>query len=266
VVEVYDEVEAYEVAFSYRDVPAEVDVLTAWYHRHTTGRLERALELAAGPGDHALELARRGLTVTALDLNASMCRRAAARARLERLNVSVACADMTAFAVEDSFDLVLLMLDSAAHLLTLDDFISMLMATARHTRVGGLLICEMSHPADFLTLDVRTNTEWETTRGDLTVRLRWGTASDDFDPTTQVQQTQVRLETCRAGQQPQVREEVVAERRWTATEVEAAVRLSGEWETVARYGALSIDQPFDNDDSSWRMIHILRRCRCATHK
>jgi SAM-dependent methyltransferase len=259
VADVYDQVEAYEVAFSYRDVPSEVDVLTAWYHRHATGRLERALELAAGPGDHALELARRGLTVTALDLNASMCRRAEARARSERLNVTVACADMTAFVSDDLFELVLLMLDSAAHLLTLDAFLSMLAATARHTRVGGLLICEMSHPADFLTRDPRTNTEWETTRGDVTVRLRWGTASDDFDPITQVRQTRVRTEIWRAGQQ-QISEEVVAERRWTATEVEAAVRLSGNWETVARYGALSVDQPFDNDDTSWRMIHILRRC------
>ncbi|MDX6319766.1 MAG: hypothetical protein QOD35_3166 [Nocardioidaceae bacterium] len=260
VVEVYDQVEAYEVAFSYRDVPAEVDVLTAWYHRHTTGRLERALELAAGPGDHALELARRGLAVTALDRNPSMCRRAAERARMERLNLTVACADMTAFVVDDTFDLALLMLDSAAHLLTLDAFTSMLAATARHTRLGGMLICEMSHPADFLTVDRRTNTEWETTREDVTVRLRWGTTSDEFDPITQVQQTHVRLEICRAGQPPQVREEVVAERRWTATEVDAAVRLSGEWETVACYGALRADQPFDNDDASWRMIHILRRC------
>ena len=70
--EVYDEVEAYEVAFSFRDLPSEVDTLVTWYRRHGKDHLKRVLELAAGPGDHALELARRGLDVTALDLNPSM--------------------------------------------------------------------------------------------------------------------------------------------------------------------------------------------------
>jgi hypothetical protein len=52
---VFDAVDAYEIAFGYRDIPAEVDLLTVWSRRHGPGRPDRVLELAAGPADHALE-------------------------------------------------------------------------------------------------------------------------------------------------------------------------------------------------------------------
>jgi hypothetical protein len=134
-------------------------------------------------------------------------------------------------------------------------------ATARHTRPGGLFVLEMSHPADFLTTGSHTKAEWEMHRDDLTVHVRWGASTDPFDPITQVQQTSVRIEARRAGQLPQAHEAVVAERRWTATEVGAVVCLSDEWEVVARHGDLSPDQPFDNSAASWRMVHVL--CRRA---
>jgi ubiquinone/menaquinone biosynthesis C-methylase UbiE len=105
-----DHAEAYEVAFSYRDVPTEVDTLVGWHRRHAAVPLGRVLELAAGPADHALEFARRGIVATALDLNPSMCHRAEQRARSAQLPLAVVCADMTDFTLDGSYDLALLML------------------------------------------------------------------------------------------------------------------------------------------------------------
>ena len=200
--DVYDEVTAYEVAFSFRDVPREVDLLTDWFERDGLGSLTSVIELAAGPADHALEFARRGITATALDINAAMCRRAEERRDAEQLTMHVIRADMTRFDVDSKADLALLMMDSATHLLSLDSMLGMLASTARAVRDGGLLVMEMGHPADFLTSQRRADVEWEEQRDDMTVKSRWGTPDDDLDPVSQVRQTTVTVETSRSGQAP----------------------------------------------------------------
>ena len=73
---IYDDPELYQLACAYRDIPAEADALLDWAGRHYSGVKATpgsVLELAAGPADHARELARRGLSATALDINAAMC-------------------------------------------------------------------------------------------------------------------------------------------------------------------------------------------------
>ena len=58
---IYDEPEYYEAACAYRDVPAEVDALLRWSGKHHEPP-RSVLELAAGPAEHARDLARRGLS------------------------------------------------------------------------------------------------------------------------------------------------------------------------------------------------------------
>ena len=82
------------------------------------------LELAAGPAEHAREFAHRGVAATALDLSPAMC--AYAREQGSGLPLEVVEADMTGFRLGRRFDLVITMLDSTAHLMTLDDFVAYL--------------------------------------------------------------------------------------------------------------------------------------------
>lgn len=256
----YDEVDAYEIAFGYRDVPREVEVLLTWCERHSPRSPTRALELAAGPGAHSLELARRGLAVTALDANASMCQRVIEYATKALLQVDVVHGDMRCFDIDGGdFDLVLFMLNSAGHLLTLDALVETLATTARHVHPGGLFFIEFSHPADFFTTESRSSSRWERSQNGVTVRAQWGTDADDLDPLTQVRETTVRLETHLAGGRAVVHESVLSERLWTATEVEAAVRLSQSWSVAGRYGDLAEGVPLSNAAESWRMIFALQR-------
>lgn len=257
--DVYGSVEAYELAYSYRDVPAEVDALTTWCERHGSGGPTRVLELACGPADHALEFARRGATVTALDLEPTMVRRAAERAAGEGLKVDVRHGDMTDFDLDTRVDLVIMMLDSVAHLLDLDALVSNLRAAARHLDPGGLYVLEMSHPADFFSPTSKAQLEWEVAEGDRQVRLRWGGPGDDFDPISQVSMARVRMEYDRPGERTAVSEEILPQRCWTATETEAAARLSGCFDVAARYGSVEPDTPFDQTEGSWRMVVVLRR-------
>src|ERR1700733_6531015 len=107
---IYDEPEFYAAACAYRDVPVEVDALLRWSEKHrgaAVGPLESVLELAAGPAEHARNLARRGLGAAARDLSPAMCAWAGDTAAREGVGLTVVQADMRDFSIAGSFGLAI---------------------------------------------------------------------------------------------------------------------------------------------------------------
>jgi SAM-dependent methyltransferase len=260
---IYDEPEFYQAACAYRDVPAEVDALLRWVGRHRgadAGSPRSVLEMAAGPAEHARELARRGLAATALDLNPAMCGRAQELAEAAGISLTVVEADMRDFSLPDPigrFDLAVTMLNSLCHLLTLDDMLRHLDCVARHLDAGGLYIAELAHPADVLAPEHRTSSEWNTEVSDGLVSVRWG-AGDRIDPVTQITREHVSVTYHKRGGAVRTVNDVVPNRFWTATEMVAAIRLAGGFTIVASYGDFEADLPVDATEA-WRMIFVLRR-------
>lgn len=255
---IYDDPWAYDLACDFRDVPSEVETLLGWCSPRRPP-VRTVLELAAGPAEHAREFARRGVAATALDLSPAMCAYAAEQAELAGVAVDIVQADMTCFDLGRRFDLVVTMLDSTSHLMTLDAFVSHLDRAAAHLALDGLYIIEMSHPADRLTAEPKTSTGWQVSRGDVEATVRWGEPHDRLDPITQIADDHVTI-TVTEGGRTRVIQDVVPYRFWTATELAAAVRLSGALEIIAQHGDFADDVPLDSP-GAWRMITILRRTR-----
>jgi SAM-dependent methyltransferase len=267
---IYDEPELYELACAYRNVPEEVTALLAWCGKHWQGGAPDAqgaagdggvrsvLELAAGPAEHARELARRGLRATALDRSAAMCAYAAARAKAAGLDLGVVEADMRDFSVPDRFDLAITMLNSLCHLFTLDDLVAHLTAVAAHLNPGGLYIAELAHPADYFAPMPRTSSEWSIEQGGVRAEVRWGGREDRIDPVTQI--TREHMSITAVGQDGAVRavSDVVPNRFWTATELTAAIRLADTFTVAASYGDFD-DTTRLEDPTAWRMVLVLRR-------
>ena len=69
---IYAAARYYDIAFAYRDFAEECEFLTRAATPHLGRMPESVLELAAGPANHAIELARRGLAATALDREPAM--------------------------------------------------------------------------------------------------------------------------------------------------------------------------------------------------
>ena len=65
--EVYGRAKYYDIAFR-RDVTREVDFLTELYQRHAGKPLSSMIDIACGPGYHALLFASRGVRTIGLDL------------------------------------------------------------------------------------------------------------------------------------------------------------------------------------------------------
>ena len=215
------------------------------------------LELAAGPAEHARNLARRGLAATALDLSPAMCARARELAEAAGTPLTVVQGDMRDFSLPGVFDLAVTMLNSLCHLMSLDDLLRHLDAVGRHLDRGGLYIVELAHPADFFSGERRTSSEWSTEVAGGTVSVRWG-AQDQIDPVTQITREHVSVTYYKRGGAVRTVTDVVPNRFWTATELTAAIRLAGGFDVVASYGDFDSDLPVDAADA-WRMILVLRR-------
>jgi SAM-dependent methyltransferase len=268
---IYDEPELYELACAYRDIPAEVAALQAWCAAHFAGGagVRSVLELAAGPAEHARELARRGLRATALDWSAAMCAYAAGQAEAAGVTLDVVEADMRDFAIAGPdgarvrFDAAVTMLNSACHLFTLDDLVRHLSAVRAHLVPGGLYIVELAHPADFFAPEPRTSSEWTVDAGGVHADVHWGGRTDRIDPLTQVTNEHMTITATFKDGTIRTVSDVVPNRFWSLTEFTAAIDLANATgpagaglDLVGTYGdfdeSTSLDAP-----TAWRMILIL---------
>jgi SAM-dependent methyltransferase len=266
---IYDEPELYELACAYRDITAEVTALQAWCAAHRGGPVGSVLELAAGPAEHARELARRGLRATALDRSPAMCDYAAARAKSAGVTLDVIEADMRDFRITDAvgdpvlFDLAVTMLNSVCHLFTLDDLVRHLAAVRAHLPAGGLYIAELAHPADIFAAEPRTSNDWVIDADGLHADVRWGGRGDVIDPLTQVTREHMSITATAADGTIRTVSDVVPNRFWTLTEFTAAVALAnagasaGHFELIASYGDFD-DKTALDASAAWRMILILQ--------
>lgn len=260
---VYDKPLVYDIAFSFRDYGHEVDCLTAWYARASgTGTAPRSMiELACGPADHAIEFASRGTAAAALDLAPSMCEYAGQKAGLHGVSVDVHCADMTDFSLGRRYDLAALMINSVAHVYDVESMVRHLRSVAAHLVDHGVYVLEVQHPRDFVGRGARpsgTSQPWIVERFGLSVRTRWGTPEDPYDPVRQVFDAQVELRV-HDGVREEVFHENVPMRDWGFGELQAAIALSGAFDLAELHGDFAPDAPFDGSDESWRMILVLRK-------
>jgi SAM-dependent methyltransferase len=250
------------------------------------------LELAAGPAEHARELARRGLRSTALDRSPAMCAYAAGQAKAAGVALDVVEADMRDFRIAGPdgtqvlFDVAVTMLNSVCHLFTLDDLLRHLTAVRAHLVPGGLYIVELAHPADFFAPEPRTSSEWTVDAAGVRADVRWGGRGDRIDPLTQVTNEHMTITATASDGTIRTVSDVVPNRFWTLTEFTAAIALAnarqaqtgsfalsapsieafsanepqsaGSLELVATYGDFDETTTLDAA-TAWRMILILRR-------
>ncbi|MDI6740344.1 MAG: class I SAM-dependent methyltransferase [Candidatus Edwardsbacteria bacterium] len=133
----------------YRDKPYEREA--AFVHRclrrHGGGRIVRLLEIACGTGRHALQFARKGYEVTAVDHSRSML--AVAKSRMEKAghrDARLLLQDMRQLNVSGPpFDAAVCLFDSIGYVRTDDAIRRTLNGVRRHLRPGGLFIFEFWH-------------------------------------------------------------------------------------------------------------------------
>jgi 2-polyprenyl-3-methyl-5-hydroxy-6-metoxy-1,4-benzoquinol methylase len=247
----YNQAELYDIAFDFKDIKAECDFLN-----FLAPNAKSFLELGAGTALHCIEMAKRGIASTALDLSNSMVEYGLSKAQKNEVEIEYICSNMIDFKSENKWDLVATLMDSVSYIYTNDDFLTHLKTVANHLNHNGLYVLEMIHPRDVFGLGKSTNTNWEIERDGKKVKVNWGNPHDVFDPITQIVNTSVRLE---SGDT--LIEDIAPQRKFTFNELDVLVKASGYFEMIAVYGAMDKNIPFNNDKAAWRMVPVLRKIK-----
>jgi DNA-binding winged helix-turn-helix (wHTH) protein/ubiquinone/menaquinone biosynthesis C-methylase UbiE len=109
-------------------------------------KVHRVCDLGCGSGETAVELARRGLEVHAVDISPVFCDAVRAKARRAGLTVAVHCRDMRDFSLPRLVDLVLAEFASLNNLADRRDLPRVLETVARALAAGGWFLFDVNTP------------------------------------------------------------------------------------------------------------------------
>lgn len=145
------------------------------------------LELGAGTGRVALDLAARGHRVAALDSDPALVRELARRARERGVDIGVHAGDARAFSLGRRYTLVAAPMQVAQLLGGRDGRAAMLASVGRHLEPGGVLALALANPAEGIPEgdilpplpDVRERDGWVYSSRPVAVRERPGAIAID---------------------------------------------------------------------------------------
>jgi SAM-dependent methyltransferase len=139
--ELYNHPKYYEIAFSFRDIPAEIDVFEECFRRFSQIPVKSVLELGCGNSPHMEELIKRGYRYSGLDLSRAMLNYSREKASRIKAEVNLIHGDMLDFSLEGKVDFVYILLGSLCAKNT-PELIAHLDSVSRVLKKGGLYLLD----------------------------------------------------------------------------------------------------------------------------
>jgi SAM-dependent methyltransferase len=250
----YDNPEYYEIAFSFRDIAAEVAVFEECFRRFSRIPVTSVLELACGNSPHMEELARRGYRYTGLDLSQAMIDYAGKKAATSGIEARLLQGDMVDFRLDAPVDFAYVLLGSLFATST-DALMTHFGSVARALRPGGLYFLDWCIEYE-LPLASDEGSSWELERDGIQVRttVKW-------EPISRVEQTFVEVITLVVNDHGEEKTVVGRETRRAIYPQEflCFVRNSADFEFVGWWSNWDLSQPLERAQKIDRPITLLRR-------
>ena len=151
---VYDAPLYYEIAFSFVDVPRQVDLFEKFIQDYSNIPVRRVLDIGCGPSQQLREFAVRGYEAVGLDRSPKMLVYLEEKAGEVGVRVETVQADMTDFTLETPVDFGHILMGTISLIGSKKNLLSHLDSVARSLNSGGLYIIENLsinwHRPDFL--------------------------------------------------------------------------------------------------------------------
>lgn len=243
----------YDLAFSYRNFPFEVDFILDTYRSLRSGEPLSFVELAAGPADHAIEAASRGLDAVALDLSLPMKNYGLQKATERGQSIRYIVDNMCTFNLGQRFDLIVTMLDSLSHITNTESLVTHFQSVERHLSTNGLYIIEVSHPKSIFLNERTTQEKWSIEKNDSIVKMSWK-VKNPIDPISQNQTYTVNATYTDSKIQFNIEDEMEL-RIHTKGELELALGYCSSLKILQSYGDFK-KIPLDHQ-KAWRMILVV---------
>ncbi|PRW59252.1 hypothetical protein C2E21_2426 [Chlorella sorokiniana] len=231
------------------------------HQKHCSGALQHFLEVACGPAQHAILLAKTaGCAATGLDLSPAMLAYAAQQAQAAGVASSLSCveADMSkdgwAAQLAQPADLACILLGSLAHCLDNGAALRCFAELSKAVRPGGLLVLELPHPSDlwggYCLEEEQFIEAWDAENEDKskTVLVEWGREGDQFDLQEQILHRTVGLSCYRGDELVSSKVEVVPQRQFTLQEIDLLARATG-FEVVEVHGDFDASIDLDHEEA-----------------
>lgn len=255
----YENPRLYDLGFGFRNIERECDGLLAIAAKHGVGAPRRIVDIACGPAHHLREYARRGLVALGVDVNAEMIEYARHLNTQAHAAVELRKADMRRFHLRSRVDIAQCLFDSFSHCVTDADAVATLRCAAAALPPGGLLILELTHPADFFEGDEkRTVGRWVQRYDDVTVKTRFQTTAIDAVAETYVKSMVIDA-VYRVGKKKKRVVDRQLHRMWLRSGISNVVAQSGAFDIVGWYGDLTPKVLLSTRPASWRMVVAMRR-------
>jgi len=228
---VYDEPLYYEIAFSFVDIPRQVDLFEEFVEKYSRIPVRRVLDIGCGPSQQLRELARRSYEAVGLDRSPRMLAYLRERAHEEGVRVSTVEADMTDFSLDGPADLALILIGTIGLIGSREDLLSHLDSVARSLKGGGLYVIENLklnwHSPDFLGSQT-----WTMERSGVRVETTYSV--ELTDALNQMLSETLRLDINDHGKRKSF-EETIETRAFFPQEFVALVELNGEFEFLGYF-------------------------------
>jgi SAM-dependent methyltransferase len=228
---VYDEPLYYEIAFSFVDIPKQVDLFEEFVEKYSRIPVRRVLDIGCGPSLQLRELARRGYKAVGLDRSPRMLTYLGERASEESVRVSTVEADMTDFTLDEAANLALILMGTISLIGSREDLLSHLDSVARSLSSGGLYVIENLklnwHSPDYLGSQT-----WKMERDGIRVEATYSV--ELTDALNQTLSETLRLDIDNHGRR-RSSEETIETRAFFPQEFVALVELNGEFEFLGYF-------------------------------
>ncbi|MBX7258967.1 MAG: class I SAM-dependent methyltransferase [Candidatus Hydrogenedentes bacterium] len=248
----YDTPVYYELAFSYRDIEEEVDVMEEVIRRHSRRPVGRVLEVCCGHAPHMPAWLRRGYEYAGIDLSPSMVAYAESRAGQTGGKAEVLRADMTSFSLPRAVDFAYLPL-SSLYVKNSDEMDSHFNAMAEALRPGGVYLLEWCVNFDpFVDIVDTWEIDRESVHIDASYYMRW------VDRVEQCVEETIHL--CVAHDGKEFELEQKAQRRLVfPQEFLAFIRAHHAFEFVGWWNDWNLNLPVEGSEPAHRPITVIRR-------
>lgn len=250
--EVYRVPEYYDIAFSFRDVSREVDVMEESMQWFAGEKGNHVLEVACGQAPHAREWVRRGYRYTGLDLSESML--AYAREKTASLgdDVRLIQADMTDFRLDDPVDLAYVMLASI-YVETTAQLLAHFDCMAKAVKPGGLYFLDWCIEFDPFTGFANA---WEEERNG--IRIHTSYLANLVDRVEQTMEETITLDIDDHGERKTITQRM-HKRAIYPQEFLMMLRWQNKFEFVGWWNDWDLTSPVDGRDIVTRPVTIIRR-------
>jgi hypothetical protein len=251
--QVYDFPRYYEIAFSYRDIPAEADFIDGVICRYSRTPVKSILELACGNSPHVQEFCKRGYRYVGLELNDGMIAYSLEKIRRDNLSAEIVKGNMIDFSLPEPVDCVVVFLGSF-YIRSDEDLTNHFASVANVVRAGGLYILDAG--VSYFPEDIRTHTWSEQKEG---IRIHVSYEPRWQDKGKQLLDTTIILDIEDKGQIRQIRH-TETRKIYSRQNFLSAIECSGQWEYVSSCSDFNIHA---KPQKGRRNITILRRRRHA---